>query len=398
MISLHLPKNEKERIAALKEYDVLDTSFDYDFDNITSLLAKICDVPIALINLLDSDRNFFKSHFGLEFNQSPRNISFCDHAILNTSEIFIVENAMRDERFMYNPLVKDSENVFYAGVPLINPEGFKLGTLCVFDHKPRTLTEVQRTSIIALAKQTVNLLELRKKNVLLTKYQEALQKRNDNLTKFAQVVSHDLKSPLANITSLTRLLREENIGNLSTDSEMYLNYIEESSSTLKNYIDGILTFYKSDELFDSQKDDVSFLDLFKEIEEILITDDVIFDYPKAGILRNINKLALTQIFLNLIDNSLKYNIQKQRIVTIDYIDEKDFFKFSITDNGMGIDLGVQDEIFNLFKTIGLKDRNGKEGTGIGLATVKNIVSKLGGNISLDSEVGKGSIFTFTIKK
>ncbi len=398
MIYPKLPENEKERIKALKEYGLLDTNPEYDFDNITNLIAKICNVPISLISLLDNDRNFFKSHFGIQTSQSPRDISFCGHAILENNEIFIVENALNDDRFKDNPLVKNSKAIFYAGVPLVNPDGFKLGTICVFDHKPRELTDVQKASLIALAEQTVYLLELRKKNNLLEKYQTELQRRNDTLSKFAHLVSHDLKSPLANITSLTRLLREENLEILSNDSEMYLDYIEESSSTLRNYIDGILNFYKSDELLESQKMDISLKRFFREIEDILITDDITFDHPRKGSLQNVNKLALMQIFLNLIDNSLKYNLNEKREVFVNYTEEADFYRFSITDNGMGIDLGVQEEIFNLFKTTGIKDRNGKNGTGIGLATVKSLVSKLGGIISLESELGKGSIFTFTIKK
>lgn len=392
------PENEAARIAELKKYKLLDTFSENDFDNITKLVAAICEVPIALITLLDLERNFFKSHVGVDFNQSPRNISFCGHAILEDDEIFIVEDATKDERFDDNPLVTENQAVFYAGVPLINPNGFKLGTLCVFDHKPRQLTDVQIISLKALAKQVVNLIELRKKNSLLIEIQKELQNRNERLETFAHVVSHDLKSPLANITSLTRFLKEENIENLSTDSKMYLDYIEDSSLTLKNYINGILKFYKADELLDSQKEDVLLKELFDEISEVLISDDTLFDFPMAGTLKNVNKAALTQIFLNLIDNSLKYNLNEKRIVSVKYIDETDFHKFAITDNGMGIDLGVQEEIFNLFKTTGIKDRNGKEGTGIGLATVKSLVSKLGGNISLKSELGKGSTFTFTIQK
>ncbi|KXO00122.1 hypothetical protein LS48_06525 [Aequorivita aquimaris] len=392
------PENEAARIAELKKYKLLDTFSENDFDNITKLVAAICEVPIALITLLDLERNFFKSHVGVDFNQSPRNISFCGHAILEDDEIFIVEDATKDERFDDNPLVTENQAVFYAGVPLINPNGFKLGTLCVFDHKPRQLTDVQIISLKALAKQVVNLIELRKKNSLLIEIQKELQNRNERLETFAHVVSHDLKSPLANITSLTRFLKEENIENLSTDSKMYLDYIEDSSLTLKNYINGILKFYKADELLDSQKEDVLLKELFDEISEVLISDDTLFDFPMAGTLKNVNKAALTQIFLNLIDNSLKYNLNEKRIVSVKYIDETDFHKFAITDNGMGIDLGVQEEIFNLFKTTGIKDRDGKEGTGIGLATVKSLVSKLGGTISLDSEPGKGSTFTFTVQK
>lgn len=398
MIFPKFPDNEKERIAELKKYNLLDTLSENDFDNITALIAAICEVPISLITLLDSDRNFFKSHFGLNFNQSPRNISFCGHAILQEEEIFIVEDSTKDERFKDNPLVTEMKAIFYAGVPLVSNNGFKLGSLCVFDHKPRKLSKVQITSLKALAKQVVILFELRKKNKLLTEFQKELQQRNERLVKFAHVVSHDLKSPLANITSLTRLLREENIQNLSEDSNTYLNYIEESSLTLKNYINGILKFYKADELIDAQKQDVELKKLFEEISEILMTDDIVFKFPTEGVLKNVNKAALSQIFLNLVDNSLKYNLKQQRLVSITYSEEPDFHKFSIKDNGMGIDLGVQEEIFTLFKTTGIKDRDGKEGTGIGLATVKSLVSKLGGTIFLESEPGKGSIFTFTIQK
>jgi signal transduction histidine kinase len=398
MIFPKFPDNEKERIAELKKYNLLDTLSENDFDNITALIAAICEVPISLITLLDSDRNFFKSHFGLDFNQSPRNISFCGHAILQEEEIFIVEDSTKDERFKDNPLVTEMKAIFYAGVPLVSNNGFKLGSLCVFDHKPRKLSKVQITSLKALAKQVVILFELRKKNKLLTEFQKELQQRNERLVKFAHVVSHDLKSPLANITSLTRLLREENIQNLSEDSNTYLNYIEESSLTLKNYINGILKFYKADELIDAQKQDVELKKLFEEISEILMTDDIVFKFPTEGVLKNVNKAALSQIFLNLVDNSLKYNLNQQRLVSITYSEEPYFHKFSIKDNGMGIDLGVQEEIFTLFKTTGIKDRDGKEGTGIGLATVKSLVSKLGGTIFLESEPGKGSIFTFTIQK
>lgn len=398
MIYPKLPENEKERIAELKKYNLLDTLSENDFDNITTLIAAICEVPISLITLLDTDRNFFKSHFGLDFNQSPRNISFCGHVILQNEEIFMIEDARKDDRFIGNPLINDGNAIFYAGVPLINPNGFKLGTLCVFDYKPRKLTTVQIESLKALAKQVVSLFELRKKNNLLTEMQKELEVRNDRLNNFAHLVSHDLKSPLANITSLTRLLREENIDKLSKDSEIYLHYIEESSYTLKNYINGILKFYKADELLTAQKKDVEIKELFEEIKEILIMDDIVFEFPKEGILKNVNKAALSQIFLNLIDNSLKYNLNEKRMVKINYKQEPDFHKFSIKDNGMGIDIGVQEEIFNLFKTTGIKDRDGKDGTGIGLATVKSLISKLGGTIFLESEPEKGSTFTFTVEK
>lgn len=392
------PENEAQRIAEIKKYNLLDTLSEDDFDNITSLLSTICEVPIALISLLDKNRAFFKSHKGIDFNQLPRQLSFCDKALQENNDIFIIEDTRNDPQFKDSALIKSMKAIFYASAPLINSNGYVLGALCILDHEPRKLNQMQQDSLKALAKQVVILLELRKKNTLLLEYQKELQHRNERLIKFAHLVSHDLKSPLANITSLTRLLREENSKSLSEDSELYLTYIEESSSTLKNYINGILKFYKSEELIDAKKKDVSLNDLFAEVSEILITEDIVFDYPHEGILKSINKAALTQIFLNLIDNSLKYNSNKKRLVKVEYFEEKDCHRFSIKDNGMGIDLGVQEEIFSLFTTTGVKDRDGNEGTGIGLATVKSLVSKLGGVVSLESEPTKGSTFTFTLLK
>ncbi|WP_313791375.1 GAF domain-containing protein [Lacinutrix neustonica] len=96
-----------------------------------------------MVTLLDVDKNFLKSHYGVPFNDSPRDISFCGHAILTDDDIFIVEDSRKDKRFSDNPLVKDHNAIFYAGAPLVNAEGYKLGTLCVFDTKPRQITELR---------------------------------------------------------------------------------------------------------------------------------------------------------------------------------------------------------------------------------------------------------------
>ncbi|MCW9038048.1 GAF domain-containing sensor histidine kinase [Altibacter sp.] len=398
MISPKAPYNEAERLAELHSYNLLDTLPEVDYDNITALIASICDVPISLVTLLDKDRNFLKSHFGLDIQESPRDISFCGHAILNDNDLFIVEDARKDERFYDNPIIEEYGTVFYAGAPLRNENGYALGTLCIYDVKPRALSEKQKNSLKLLAKQVVNLFELHRKNARLLELQAEQKRRNERLHSFAHVVSHDLKSPLANITSLTRLLREENATTLSETSLQYLEYMEESSLTLKEYINGILRFYRNDSLSESQKEDVSYSEFFDAISEMLILKDSEFCYPTNGIFRNINKAALTQIVLNLVDNGLKYNPKELCTVTAVVSENDSYYTFQITDNGRGIEPEKQEEIFQLFKTAGIKDRRGKEGTGIGLATVKSLVTKLGGDIHLDSEMSVGSTFTFTIKK
>ncbi len=389
-----LPTNEHERLAAISQYKLLDSLPESDYDNITKLVSSICDVPISLITILDSDRNFFKSHHGFPVNQSPRDISFCGHAILE-DDIFIVKDARLDERFINNPLVENHEAIFYAGVPLINPKGYALGTLCVFDHKPRELTENQIESLIILGKQVVNLFELRRKNLKLEATKKDLVNRNVELKNFASHVSHDLKSPLANIISLTGLLKEDNTDNLTAESVEYLGFIEDSATILKNYIDGILIYYKSDELVVAKKETVVLPVLFEELKQLLFSKNDELKYEDRGIIENINKPALTQILINLLDNGLKYNDSDNRVVHIYHEEELFHHKFSITDNGIGIAKNKQDVIFELFKTV---SREGKPSTGIGLSTVKSLVQKLGGTIEVKSELGKGSTFTFTIEK
>jgi GAF domain-containing protein len=157
-----IPTQERERLEALRAYNILDTPSEQNYDDITSLAAFICDVPIALISLVDADRQWFKSKLGLNVNETPRDVSFCAHAILS-KEVLIVNDARDDERFAHNPLVNGTPGIrFYAGVPLTTPNALEIGTLCVIDHRPRVLSDVQKNTLEALARQVVTQLELQR--------------------------------------------------------------------------------------------------------------------------------------------------------------------------------------------------------------------------------------------
>src|ERR1035437_4460791 len=157
-----LPTNEAERLAALKEYHILDTGTEQSYDDITTLAAHICEVPMALISMVDEARQWFKSRVGLEQQQTPREVAFCAHAILQ-NEPLLVRDATKDRRFADSTLVTDEPHIrFYAGFPLINPEGLALGTLCVIDRQPRELSAEQLKTMQALSRQVMALLELRR--------------------------------------------------------------------------------------------------------------------------------------------------------------------------------------------------------------------------------------------
>lgn len=396
MYSPKLPVNERLRSEVLKEYGLLDTFPEEDYDSITKLVATICEVPISLITMVDGKRNFFKSHHGVPYGESPRDISFCGHAILSNDPIFIIKDARMDERFIDNPLIVDAGAIFYAGVPLVNPEGFTLGTLCVFDHQPRTLSASQTDALIILGKQVVNSMELRRQNLKLATAKKQLIQHNEELKKFATHVSHDLKSPLANIMSLTHLLKDELAGETSSTSLEYLDFIEDSALILKDYIDGILLHYKADELLKAEKVDIKSAVLCEDLEQLLLSNDDVLDYQGPEEIKNINKAALTQILINLVDNALKYNDKKKRILKISYTSKPKIHEFFVSDNGIGIPDSEQDMIFQLFTSI--PSNNRKPSTGIGLSTIKNLVDKLGGTIKVNSVLGVGSVFIFTIPK
>lgn len=399
MIAPKFPENEKQRQIAVEKYKVLDTLPEESYDNITNLISYICDTPISLITLLDKDRNFLKSHHGVPMSESPRDISFCGHAINSDEDITIIEDSRLDERFHDNPLVTEFQAIFYAGAPLVDSDGYKLGTLCVYDTKPRKLSSEQKKALLAMSKQVVSLFEQRYQNLKLTKLSDKLKTRNEDLKKFASVVSHDLKSPLSNIISLTEMLEDDNKDTLNEESLMYLEYLKTSSYSLKDYIDGILKFYKSDDLLKLQKEDININILIEELKKITDSNQkVSFSISGNVTTLTVNKTALIQILINLITNAIKYNSKPNTIINMDVNETEDFYQFAIKDNGNGIPKDYLTKIFDLFTVVGVKDRNGNVGTGIGLATVKKIVKKLGGKISVTSIEGEGSTFKFSISK
>lgn len=161
---LPIPKNEVARLDALAQYNILDTLPEEEFDRLTQLASIICGVPIALITLVDKDRQWFKSKIGLDETETPRDISFCQYTIIDES-LFEIEDATKDERFLSNPSVTDQPNIrFYAGYPLIDPDGYALGSLCVIDRETRKLTADQKLSLTLLANEVVSQIVSRKKN------------------------------------------------------------------------------------------------------------------------------------------------------------------------------------------------------------------------------------------
>ncbi len=181
------PADEQARLQALRGLDLLDTEREEEFDELVQLASEICDAPISLISLVDSDRQWFKASVGVEFRETPRDQAFCAHAI-GQHELFMIEDATQDPRFHNNPLVTGDAHIrFYAGVPLHISATLALGTLCVVDTKPRTLTESQQNALRILARQVRTRLELLEQKKALAHANEELRRlaNTDSLTGLA---------------------------------------------------------------------------------------------------------------------------------------------------------------------------------------------------------------------
>jgi two-component system, cell cycle sensor histidine kinase and response regulator CckA len=181
--------DEQERIAKLRELDILDTPAEPDFDHLTLLAAKICETPISLISFVDQDRQWFKSKIGLDVTETPRVVAFCEQ-IIHEKKLLIIPDAANDERFKDNPLVTGEPFIrFYAGVPLITEEGLALGTLNVIDTKPRSLTTMQKEVLFILARQAETLLKLREQSISMTSINQDLKASEENYRIVTQSVS-----------------------------------------------------------------------------------------------------------------------------------------------------------------------------------------------------------------
>lgn len=400
MILPELPVNEKTRLSTLQKLQLLNSGSEESYDNITKLASFICNTPVSLISVIGESTQWFKSKIGTELTEGPREISHCAHAILNPDELMEVSDTREDERFFDNPYtIEDPRILFYAGMPLKAYNGAVMGTLCVLDVEPRVLSDEQKTALQALAKQVENLFELKRHNLQLEKATLELQERNDQLKNFAGIVSHDMKMPLANMIITTDLIKAKYSEKFDAEGIQYLDYLKQSSFKLSNYISGILQHYESDNLTQNKNEEFDIHDLLEGIIDLLnINDNCVINLPEENMMLHCNRIALEQIFLNLIGNSLKYNNKEEIIIDVLCTNGGQFYNFTITDNGLGIPKDKQEDIFELFTVIEEKDRSGNRGNGIGLSTVKKLVTSLGGEISVISEVNKGTTFHFSMNR
>lgn len=404
MISAPIPANESERLQSLYDYRVLDSDTESQFDELTALASSICQTPVSLVSLIDENRQWFKSRHGLDATETPRDYAFCAHAILQ-DEIFEIEDSRVDERFADNPLVTDEPRViFYAGAPLVTPDGQHIGTLCAIDHQPNKLSDEQKFQLKIIAKQVITQLELRKNNRLkeevvneLMELVDDVNQKNEKLYHFSNQFVDNMGVPLRQLSVFSELMLED------IESKDF-----EGLRKKYDYIDGACEKLKSltEDVFD-----VSHADLMNESASGLdfdkIVTDVVNDAQKENqhnvtieavigedILFFAQELRVKQILHHLIVNSIKFaNVeQSQPVVKVSIEEGLDGVCISVDDNGLGIPPGKQAYIFDAFSRF---HPDVSHGSGLGLTVVKKHIDSMGGDVEVKSSE-EGTRFLITL--
>tara|TARA_R110002096_G_scaffold361075_3_gene554160 strand:+ start:57714 stop:58889 length:1176 start_codon:yes stop_codon:yes gene_type:complete len=372
------PANENQRLRALHELDILDTAPEESFDRITRLAASIVDAPIVLVSLVDEDRQWFKSTVGLDATETPREVAFCAHAILDTS-VMVVPDAREDARFADNALVTGPHDVrFYAGAPLMLNDDVRLGTLCAIDTKPRQLDPDQETALRDLAAIVVDELRLRhlvKKqgttNKVLEKQTAKLEQANQSLQQFAYMASHDLRGPLKTIINMADIVMLS-----SEDAEQEsLQYIRDAAANLEQMVAG---YYRLSRFECTEMKTHLVSKLIDDSKNVASNDIVVEIVGDASI--HCDATLMLQVFTNLINNASNYASEKVVLFETESTDSETVIRVK---NSVESSVSTDKELFAPFRRMTTEG----DGMGLGLAIVDRITQLHEGSVSASCEDG-----------
>jgi signal transduction histidine kinase len=405
MIAAPIPANEKERLQELIRYEVLYTQYEEDFDQIVQLASAICKTPISTITLLDFNKQWFKAKIGIENTEGDRDVSFCGHAIVQDEAIMIVNDALADQRFIDNPLVLEDPNIrFYAGYPLVSPSGYKLGTLCVIDRVPRSLTPEQELTLKTLGNQVVKLFELRlrnkeveAKNKLVEEQKIQLQESAAVQNKIISIIAHDVRGPVTSLKTMIELTKTKSLTEEETAVllDMLDKQLDGTLDMLTNLVDWGSMLLKKGKLSITSVNVSSIVDkIFKNLSSMVQLKGNQFQNLVAhdiAVMADENTFRF--ILRNIISNANKFTTNGTITVHVQPNKNDNSISIIVSDTGCGMSSEIQQHLFNPAKRHSREGTHKEKGSGLGLILVKEFAEAMHASIEVKSEPGKGTSFS-----
>lgn len=413
-----IPPNEPQRIAALHECGVLATPPEPAFDDLTRLLAEGLGLPIALVSLIDRDRVWFKSRHGLEAEEANRELAFCGHALV-VEDLLVVEDALSDPRFRDNPFVTGPPHLrFYAGAPLRSFDGHAYGVLCAIGLQPRRLSDEASKLLRGLARQAETQLDFRRRN---HQYEREIERRraveaelveardlanaaSRAKTDFLATMSHELRTPLNAIVGFAALLAADPDAE-AADRQEWLSAMRHSADHLLGLIDEVLdvTRIESSEMrFDAVETEpvalvrqaVDTLQPQADVKHLQLRVEVEGHTPPQIW---IDPTRVRQVVLNLVGNAIKFTPAGEVAVTVRHqTRQAPWLEIVVRDTGPGLAPEVADSVFDLFVQQDESASRSFGGIGLGLYLSRQICRRLGGDLTVESQEGRGSTFKATL--
>jgi len=392
-----IPEDDVARLAAVAQYDVLDTPPDGAFDRITALAARLFKVPIAIVSVVDHDRIWFKSHHGLDISQIDRAPGLCASAILQ-HEPWIINDAPSDPRALSNPLVAGEFGLkFYAGVPLAVAGGHNMGTLCILDFEPRQLSAAEVSSLQDLADMVTSELELR---LASRQALQAAAERERVKDAFVGMLSHEIRTPVTTIYAAARVLASSDAVQADPKARDLFPDIVAESERLLRLIEDLLVLTKVEQgVLESVSEPVLLQRVVeravarmnrrhpKRVIEFGMEPDL---PPAAG-----DETFVEQVINNLLSNALKYS-PPDAVVSVDGSVADERVEVRVRDRGIGLAVDDRERVFDLLART-REAETYAAGAGIGLYVCRRLMQAMGGDIRATAPAsGRGSVFTFSL--